>query len=485
MSSRITLRDFQALGVKKLRENEENHGIGSVLAYEMGLGKTLTMASFLVEQRVKDEPVFPDLIVVPLCVLTQWNDEILRIDEDLNVFIYHGPERIRELKILNNGILRPDFVISTYHSLVTRELEIYDWNRIVLDEAHIIRNGIETKYKTIPKKAIGAFNISKKARFCHCITGTPFNNNNNDLLALMKFIGYKGIDTIKFVEEFVIQKTKQDIIDPINVDTIFVKKPEKELLKDYTHYTQLYGKLTGLLHKGGKSAIELRNIYRQCMMIMTKLRLFCDIMNIDSKKKVVINDEDDEEPIYQDPDEEEIEYYKEVEYTDEEKIEFYNSSEKIKSVYDKVIELLPIVPYNRIIIFSSFVTTLDIFNTILKSKNAEIMAFQYTGKKRKDERDAIIKQFTDPDEKSPMILLASLGAGSCGLNLTPCSTVFIVDIALNPFDQLQAINRVHRITQKNQVNVYKFCMKNMIEETILNSHNRKINEAKSNGLLVI
>ena len=484
--SRIVLRDFQALGVKKLRENEEKHGIGSILAYEMGLGKTLTMASFLVEQRINEEPLFPDLIVVPLCVLTQWKDEILRIDDDLDVFIYHGPDRVQDYKYLyEKSFLRPDFVISTYHSLVTRELEKYKWNRIVLDEAHIIRNGIETKYKMVPKKAIGAFNISQNAKFCHCITGTPFNNNSNDLLALMKFVGYKGIDTYKFVEDFIIQKTKEDIIDPINVDTIFVKRPEKELLEDYNYYMQLYGTLLGLLHNGRKSVIEMRNIYRQAMMIMTKLRLFCDIMSIDSKKKIIINDDEDEEPIYQDPDEEEVEYYKEVEFSEEEKVEFYDKSEKIKTIYDKVIEMLPIVPYNRIIVFSSFVTTLDIFQSILKAKNKEIVSFQYTGKKRKDERDAIIKTFTDPDEKTPMILFASLGAGSCGLNLTPCSTVFLADIALNPFDQLQAINRVHRITQTNKVNVYKFCMQHMVEESILNSHNRKINEAKSNGLLVI
>ena len=84
-----------------------------------------------------------------------------------------------------------------------------------------------------------------------------------------------------------------------------------------------------------------------------------------------------------------------------------------------------------------------------------------------------------------MVLLASLGAGSCGLNLVPCSTVFLADISMNPFDQLQAINRVHRITQKNKVNVYKFCMKSMIEENILMSHFRKIEEAKSNGLLIL
>jgi SWI/SNF-related matrix-associated actin-dependent regulator of chromatin subfamily A member 5 len=484
--SRITLRDFQELGVKKLRENEEKHGIGSVLAYDMGLGKTLTMASFLVEQRIRENSKFPDLIIVPLCVLTQWKEEILRLDEDLEILIYHGPERAKILKDLyNNNILIPDFVISTYHSLITRELEKYMWNRIVLDEAHIIRNGIETNYKTVPKKAIGAFNISKNAKFCHCITGTPYNNNSNDLLSLMKFIGYDSLDTIKFVEDFVIQKTKEDIIEPINVDTIYVKRPEKELLEDYNYYMCLYIKLMAVLNSRRRAPVELRNIYRQCMMIMTKLRLFCNITNIDSKKKVVIDDEEDEDFVYQDPDEEEIEYYKEVEFSNEEKIEFYNTSEKIKSIYDKILEMLPIVPYNRIIVFSSFVTTLDIFEAIFKDKNKEIITMQYTGKKRKDERDAIVKTFTDPDETSPMILLASLGAGSCGLNLTPCSTVFLADIALNPFDQLQAINRVHRITQKNKVNVYKFCMQSMIEETILKSHDRKISEAKSNGLIIL
>lgn len=484
--SRITLRDFQALGVKKLRENEEKHGIGSVLAYDMGLGKTLTMASFLVEQRIRENSKIPDLIIVPLCVLTQWKDEILRLDEDLEILIYHGPERTKILKDLyNNNILRPDFVISTYYSLVTRELEKYMWNRIVLDEAHIIRNGIETNYKTVPKKAIGAFNISNNAKFCHCITGTPYNNNSNDLLSLMKFIGYDSLDTIKFVEDFVIQKTKEDIIEPINVDTIYVKRPEKELLEDYNYYMCLYIKLMAVLNSRRRAPVELRNIYRQCMMIMTKLRLFCNITNIDSKKKVVIDDEEDEDFVYQDPDEEEIEYYKEVEFSNEEKIEFYNTSEKIKSIYDKILEMLPIVPYKRIIVFSSFVTTLDIFEAIFKDRNKEIITMQYTGKKRKDERDAIVKTFTDPDETSPMVLLASLGAGSCGLNLTPCSTVFLADIALNPFDQLQAVNRVHRITQKNKVNVYKFCMQSMVEETILKSHDRKISEAKSNGLIIL
>jgi SNF2 family DNA or RNA helicase len=155
-------------------------------------------------------------------------------------------------------------------------------------------------------------------------------------------------------------------------------------------------------------------------------------------------------------------------------------------VYDKLVEMIHKVPYKRIIIFSSFVTTLDIMETIIREKNGDAIAtYKYIGSKNRYEREKIVHEFTKEDDSQPMVLLASLGAGSCGLNLTPCSTVFLMDISMNPFDQLQAVNRVHRITQTNQVNVYKFCMKEMIEETILMAHMRKISEAKSNGLLII
>ena len=173
----IKLRDFQLAGVEKIRDNEKNSGHGSILAYDMGLGKTLTMSSFLIEQRLLESPNYPDLIVVPLCVLTQWEREILRVDEDMDIFIYHGPDRVATLKRMK---VKPDFVITTYYSLVTGELECYNWNRVVLDEAHAIRNGVASKYQDAPKRALGAFALARRSKFRHCITGTPYNNNNND-----------------------------------------------------------------------------------------------------------------------------------------------------------------------------------------------------------------------------------------------------------------------------------------------------------------
>jgi len=471
IKTNITLKDFQSEGVERIRYNEETFNCGSVLAFDMGLGKTITFASFLADRRDYEKPSRPDLIIVPLCVLTQWKNEIHRLRNTWKVFIYHGIKRVEQLKENNDS----DFIITTYHSLVTRELECYDWNRVVLDEAHNIRNGIETKYKAVPKRAIGAYALKEKSKFCHCITGTPFNNCKNDLLSLMTFVGYEGEDDTKFVEQFVIQKTKEDIMDKINTDIIFIDSP-KEGLTEYDDVLKLYIKLTFML-KSKKNVIEVRELYKQAMKLMAKLRVFCDIMQMNTTKIVAYNNEDEE-------DDENYEY-NEVEFTREEKIMFIESSIKIKTVYDKLIDQIYIVPYKRIIIFSSFVTTLNILQTIVNDKKPDILTFKYTGKQNRKDRDEIVTHFTNENNKNPMVLFASLGAGSCGLNLVPCSTVFLVDISINPFDEFQAINRVHRITQKNKVNVFKFCMKNMIEESILKSHYRKIEEAKSKGLLII
>ena len=221
--------------------------------------------------------------------------------------------------------------------------------------------------------------------------------------------------------------------------------------------------------------IEKNALYRKAMMFFIKLRVFCNLMTPHASNREEIEDEEGEYATE----------YEETPFTMEEKVGFFDTSPKIKAIYAKLVDLLPTVPYKRVIIFSSFVSTLDILESVVNSKNPDILTFQYTGKKRRDERNVIVDAFTNTEEERPMVLFATFGAASCGINLTPCSTLFLADITMNPFDELQASNRVHRLTQMNKVNVYKFYMKGMVEESILNMQKTKISNAKSIGLIMV
>jgi SNF2 family DNA or RNA helicase len=127
----IELFPHQIDAIESMRKIEkDNNGLGCVLSHAMGLGKSLTCASFVL-RRSKEEPQeTPNLIICPLSVLTQWKKEILRVDSSRKVLVYHGKGREKTLEKD-----KYDFVIATYHTMVTRELHDRYWNYVVLDEA--------------------------------------------------------------------------------------------------------------------------------------------------------------------------------------------------------------------------------------------------------------------------------------------------------------------------------------------------------------
>lgn len=59
------------------------------------------------------------------------------------------------------------------------------------------------------------------------------------------------------------------------------------------------------------------------------------------------------------------------------------------------------------------------------------------------------------EETEKFIFLLSTRAGGLGINLTSADTVIIYDSDWNPQMDLQAMDRAHRIGQKNRVMVYR------------------------------
>ncbi|KAF9287825.1 hypothetical protein BGZ88_008455 [Linnemannia elongata] len=201
---------------------------GGILADDMGLGKTITVISLIaatLDRRRYAPAMMPDmsgslwpmqqsrpinmrtkshatLIVCPLSTVQNWEEQFdLHVHKGtLQVYVYHGGQRATDPAFL----AKHDIVITTYNLLGTEfskenkardtpngpskcpsVLQHVDWFRVVLDEAHIIK-----EVNTVQSKAAAALVAERR----WCLTGTPVQNKLDDLYALVKFLRMHPFD---------------------------------------------------------------------------------------------------------------------------------------------------------------------------------------------------------------------------------------------------------------------------------------------------
>uniref|UniRef100_A0A914YX81 Helicase ATP-binding domain-containing protein n=1 Tax=Panagrolaimus superbus TaxID=310955 RepID=A0A914YX81_9BILA len=237
----LMLHQKHGLTWMKWRENQKLNR-GGILADDMGLGKTLSMISLIVSQKfdrknnaeIKEKldadmkkhfssekniyPGYCTLVVAPASVIYQWEKEIKdRVKfGKLKVYIFHGPKREKNPNLL----ARNDIVITTYNTISSElgedKLQKSDdsddndfiddkwyskknqkskkviskyntksvlaqigWERIILDEAHNIKNR-----KSLMSKGCCQLHAFKR----WALTGTPIHNELWDFYSLIKFL---------------------------------------------------------------------------------------------------------------------------------------------------------------------------------------------------------------------------------------------------------------------------------------------------------
>ncbi|KAI1651462.1 SNF2 family N-terminal domain-containing protein [Daldinia loculata] len=156
---------------------------GGVLADDMGLGKTLQVISLIMTSGFGEGPT---LIVAPVSVMSNWEQQFerhVKEDQRPRIFRYHKAGTYSK-----NDLLNHDVVITTYDKLRNDQtskgiLLSVEWHRVVLDEAHAIRN-----FSTSRAKA--AFQLKAKSRWM--LTGTPIVNSPKDFLSALKFLRMTG-----------------------------------------------------------------------------------------------------------------------------------------------------------------------------------------------------------------------------------------------------------------------------------------------------
>lgn len=464
-TGKINLYPHQVKAVWRMPDMETN-GKGGVLAFCPGLGKTITMASHLKHMKeinnTREDKCRSDLIVCPVAVLSHWKSEILSIHTDFKpkILIYHGTKRDR-------GRIKKkwDYIITTYDMLkstINGEYEINKkrFTRIILDEAHNIKNGSQKK---CPAVARAAFDFSKKSKFRWCITGTPFNNSIMDLASLAMFIGRKGytdpedwktgnIDVNEWRKHNVIIKRKDGLLEkPVYHDMIITSTGRESKIIDSLR--DVAGKqFEKWMEAEGQDRIKEQGTL---LALLTKMRQCSDSYNVINGK------------------------YKNMCPSD-----LHNESSKvretIKIIDDKLYGQCP-DPCKSIVIFSQFTSYLKLLEKVIQFELPDADIYLYTGTTSKDDRDYIVNEFTK--DKRPRVLLISLFAGGVGLNLNPCSNILLSEPWYNPFIEQQAQDRVHRLGQKFQVHVFRLTMDNSVEKWMQGIKMSKLTKAAEFGLI--
>lgn len=125
---------------------------------------------------------------------------------------------------------------------------------------------------------------------------------------------------------------------------------------------------------------------------------------------------------------------------------------------------------HKVLIFSQFKTQLDLIEDYASDLRGWNVC-RIDGSVAQDDRRQQIKDFnTDPEHK---LFLLSTRAGGQGINLATADTVILFDSDWNPQQDLQAIDRAHRIGQTRPVVVFRFATKGTVEENLLMSADAK------------
>ncbi|KAE8448468.1 putative DNA helicase ino80 [Mollisiaceae sp. DMI_Dod_QoI] len=182
------LKEYQLKGLNWL-VNLYEQGINGILADEMGLGKTVQSISVMGYLAEKHGIWGPFLVVAPASTLHNWQQEITKFVPTLKVLPYWGTAADRKVlrkfwdrKHITYTQDAPFHVLVTSYQLVVSDVNYFQkmkWQYMILDEAQAIKSSQSSRWKSL---------LGFHCRNRLLLTGTPIQNNMQELWALLHFI---------------------------------------------------------------------------------------------------------------------------------------------------------------------------------------------------------------------------------------------------------------------------------------------------------
>ena len=429
----IKLRDYQKYGVKWLKYLYDNN-FGGCLADDMGLGKTIqTIALF---SFLYPDTTTPSLVVMPKSLLTNWQNELQKFNPSIKYYLYYGSTR--DVNEFENHQ-----VILTTYAMIRNDIEKLkdvEFETVVLDESQNIKN-MDSKIS----KAVMLLNA--KHRFA--LSGTPIENSLSELYALFRFINpgmFLSVNDFKRdyavpiqsesneevakvlkakISPFILRRLKQDVLKelpPKQEQVIYIDMDENH--KKFYNEKRVYYKT--LID----SQIAVNGIEKSRFAI---LQAFNDLRQIASAPEL--------------------------------KSDGIIKSSKIETLFEMLEDIVS--SNHKVLLFANYLGSLDLIAQKANEYGMEYLMMTGSTKNRQE----VVDKFQN--DKKYSLFLMTLKVGGVGLNLTKADYVFIFDPWWNKSAENQAIDRAHRIGQKNTVFSYKMITKESIEEKILELQTQK------------
>ncbi|RKO91763.1 P-loop containing nucleoside triphosphate hydrolase protein, partial [Blyttiomyces helicus] len=168
---RISLLEHQKLGLEWMLKMEKGTNKGGILADDMGLGKTIQSIAVIFSNRSKNLQQKTTLIVAPAGLMPTKTKQSGGCCNQTSAYDEEDQGDTASSERDNESLRK-----------LAGPLFNHKWHRVILDEAHTIKNR-----STLNAKATSALQATHR----WCLTGTPMQNNIGELFSLIKFLRIK------------------------------------------------------------------------------------------------------------------------------------------------------------------------------------------------------------------------------------------------------------------------------------------------------
>lgn len=363
------------------------------------------------------------LVICPSSIMGHWKAEIEKYFPFVTCEIYSKKGLSAEILIVSYDAYRND-----YKSFGRC------WFYLILDEGHVVRNKDTLLYSRVQLL---------EAEHKIILSGTPVQNEAQDLVNLFNILmpGYLQIDELKVLHKrvlpFVLRRLKSDVLSEL---------PDK-IIRDVT--------------------VEMDSSQREIYIAE------CEKGHADAEEDTSATTFEGVEGL--EKTQSSLGYGKvnkrSSNFTRIQKLLKVCSSFKLGALSDLLVLMGGNDMKSKGLVFCQFKATIDVVSRHLDEKFPQLAYLRLDGSVVPKNRQKIV---TDFNTLNYNLLLLTTSIGGLGLNLTSADTVIFYEHDWNPFNDLQAMDRAHRLGQEKTVNVFRIVLKDTIEEKVMSYQNFKM-----------